>query len=99
MTNYIKQDLKQPGPAIGPALIAVESLPCNKISLLNGVAGLGLIEGEADRGAEQIVHVRQGFHLEFGQRLGSNSWRDARLVHMAGFSSLHHPQVSPFTHG
>jgi len=64
MANDIKENLKQPGSAIGSLLVFAERLPGDQIRLLNRIAGPALILKHPDSRSVQIIHVGEAFSLE-----------------------------------
>src|SRR5271165_2626100 len=50
-------------------LVLAKGFPRDEVGLLNGVAGLALILKKAHGGSEEIIHMRQGFRLEYCYRL------------------------------
>ena len=65
MGNDVEQDPEQPRPAVCARREAMKRFQRLEVRLLDRIFGLRPVPQDRCRGAVQIIHVREGFRLEF----------------------------------
>src|SRR3989442_10830739 len=68
MVDDVKQNLKEPGAAIGSRLKAVKRFPRFQISLLYEIFGLSSISNHPHRSSVEVVKVGHGHRLKLFDR-------------------------------
>src|ERR1051326_2488764 len=73
MIQGVKENLEQPGAAIGADFELIERLPRLQVNVLHGVVRRGPVSEQAGRGAVDVAHVRHRGGFEF---LGARLFRE-----------------------